>query len=176
MPNTTPYPELQALELIRRLRNITVANDYQFNIAQVERVNRDGSAFEYRHLSIRVDDAGQERVPELDCAGNPPAICWSQNFELKCFCRNSNSPEQPDYETDEAVAVNVSTLVAAVYQAITAEATDPSMWQTMGGNAFNTEFGPLENMDADDGEYHGKTVNVTCFYRVSENNPFELRA
>lgn len=176
MTNTTPLPELQALEIVRRLQDITIANGYAFSASQVARSNRDGDAFEYRHLSIRVDQGGQDRLPELDCPGNPPAICWTQEFQVRCFCRNSNRAEQPDIEAGEPASVNVNTMAAAVYAAITSEATDPSMWQTMGGNATDTELGALEMFIADDGEYHGAAIAINCIYRVSETNPFEKRS
>lgn len=172
----TPIPELMAIEVVARLREIKTANNYDFTASQVDRVNRDGSTFEYRHLSIRVDQPGQERIPESDCSGNPPAIAWSQTFEVRCFCRNSNATEQPDVETVEPYATSVNDMVAAVYKAITTPVVSPSTWYTIGGRAFDTQFGSVEYFSSDDGEYHGAMVPIVCMYRVSENNPFENRA
>jgi hypothetical protein len=157
-----------AKEIVRRLVQIRPSNGYSHNVTSVIRPNRNATwTPEDRLILVKQGDSTKNEA--LSCPGNPPAIAFDTTFELCSFVRTSDfySVEYESIENDRG---------AQIIKAITTEATDPSMWQTMGGNAFNTEFGPLENMDADDGEYHGKTVNVTCFYRVSENNPFELRA
>lgn len=175
MSNTTPVQTLIALELESRLNRITVANGFNFDVAAVVRSNRDGSNFLMQHLSIRIDQTSCERNTELDYAGNPPALCWMQTYEIKCFCRNSNEPEGVDVERDTAYKKNVNEMAAAVIEAITNPPVSPSTWHTLGGRTFDVQQGPLEEFASDDGEYCGITVPLVCFFRVSENNPFEIR-
>lgn len=172
MSNTVPIPELIARELVRRLGEITVADGYNFTASEIVRPNRDGSQFEYRHLSIRVDQGSHERVEDMDCAGNPPAIAWALTFEIRGFCRNTKQGT----EDVEAVTVNPYEMQAAIERAVVIEATDPSTWYRMGTYCWDTRRGAVEHFQADDGEYHGVMVPITCLYRVSESNPFESRA
>ena len=176
MPNTTPIPTLISVELQTRLERILGANGYSFDVEEVYRLSRHAGEYIMQHLSIRIDQTTCERNPELDYAGNPPAICWMQTYELKCFCRNSNKPQdETDAERDEPFKINVNEMAAAAIRAVTNPASSPSTWHTMGGNAFDTQFGPLEEFNSEDGEYNGITVPVVCYFRVSENNPFEIR-
>lgn len=172
MSNTVPIPELLAREVVRRLSEITTADGYNFTATEVVRPNRDGSQFNYRHLSIRVDQASLERIEDMDCPGNPPAIAWALTFEIRGFCRNTNQGA----EFLEAATVNPYDMQAAIERAIVTEAADSSTWYRMGTYCWDTRRGPVEYFQADDGEYHGVMVPITCLYRVSETNPFESRA
>jgi hypothetical protein len=152
---------------------ITVANGYPFDVTEVIRPNRDGDTFRYTHQSIRIDQGTAERVEDMDCPGNPPALCWSQPFEVRCFTRNSNRTEDPqDPEADMPHATNTNEMVAAAMEAM----TDVSQWYTMNNISFDTRFGSIEPFAADNGEYNGHSITVTCLYRVSENNPYAVRA
>ena len=168
-----PVPERLANELVTRLEEITVANGYPFDVTEVVRSNRDGDTFRYTHQSIRLDQGSTDRVEELDCPGNPPALCWSQPFDVRCFTRNSNKAEdQQDPEVEMPHATNSNEMVAAAIQAI----TDASQWHTMNNVSFDARLGSVEPFAADDGEYNGHSVMVTFLYRVDENNPLNVRA
>lgn len=170
---TTPIPERLAEELADRLEEITVANGYPFNVTEVVRPNRDGDSVRYTHQSIRLDQGLTERVEDLDCPGNPPALCWSQSFDVRCYTRNSNRADDPqDPEADMPHTTNTNEMVAAAMQAI----TDADQWHTMNDISFDARFGTIEAFAADDGEYNGHMVTVTCFYRADENNPYSVRA
>lgn len=50
-----------------------------------------------------------------------------------------------------------------------------NQWYTMGGLAIHAEFGP-QSTAVSDGGYDGIAVPVIVTYRVSENDPYEVRA
>jgi hypothetical protein len=52
---------------------------------------------------------------------------------------------------------------------------DSTQWHTMGNLAVNAEWQTHENIDSD-GSYDGVNIPLLVTYRVSENNPFEVRA
>ena len=164
----TPVPELIALEIVSRLELITVANGYAFNVPQVVRPNRKGDNWERKHLSIGVLQGESERVPELDCPGNPPALCYRVVFNLECVCKDSeiDSP-------DAAHATNENEIAAAVVKAIT---DDGATWYTMNGNAIDSEIGTHTPFSSPEGEANGVQIPISVMYRVSENDPFQVRA
>jgi hypothetical protein len=152
-------PELIALELVERLES-----SYEFE--SIERPNRDGSSLSYKHRSIQVVQGEAARVPELDCQGNPPALAYRVAFELKCVCRDSPAE-------DVALATNPNDLAAKAVAAVTG--TDLT-WYTMGGNSIDSEIGSLTPFDSAEGEFNGMAVPIEITYRVSENNPYNVRA
>ena len=162
----TAIPELIAIELVERLETITTDNDYNFDVASVERANRDGSNLTYKHLSVQVKQEESVRVPELDCPGNPPAIAYEITFTINCISRDSQG------ETDAYDTV-ANDMAAAVVAAITA---DTSTWYTMDGNARNSEIGNITPLSSAEGEVLGMAVPVLVTYRVSENNPYQVRS
>lgn len=170
---TKPVAELIADLLVSRVLAVREENGYPFNIRQVARANRMGDEFRYAHLSVRVDQPAAVRVVELDCPGNPPAICWEQQYDLVCYCRNSHDAvSDEDGESEQPFMTNVNDLAASVHKAITA-ATN---WHTMGGYAFDANLGEVQSFTSDDNEYQGAVVSVSALYRVSETNPYEVRA
>jgi len=162
----TAVPELIALEIIERLGAITTIGGYAFNVTEIKRPTRNGENWQRKHLGIGVIQGNSERVPELDCPGNPPALAYQVTFYLECVCK--------DAETSTAAhATNENEMAAAVVKAITA---DGSMWYTMNSNAIDTQFGANEPFPPSDGEMNGVTVPVIVIYRVSETDPYTVRA
>jgi hypothetical protein len=157
----TSIPELIALELVERLE---ASEEFKC----IERSNRDGSSLSYGHLTVQVVQSDSQRTPELDCPGNPPALAYTLLFELKCVCRDSQEDE-----ADKALATNPNDMAAAAVVAITATG---STWYTMAGNAINSRIGNLIPFDSVEGEFNGMTVPIEIIYRVSENNPYQVRA
>lgn len=153
-------------ELEQRLLEILVGNGYAFDVAEVVRPTRRGENWQQRHQSIAVLQDTSERVPELDCPGNPPSICYATTFQLVGICRDSVS------ETDPRV-VNDGSIAAAIIRAITVPA---SIWHTFGGVAINAEIGNTEPATTGDGEINGVVIPIRVIYRVSENDPYTVRA
>jgi hypothetical protein len=170
---STPIPERLANVLALRLQEITVANGYPFDVTEVVRPNREGNTMRYTHQSIRIDQMALDRVEDLDCPGNPPALCWSQSFDVRCYARNSNRPDDmQDPEVGMPHTTNTNEMLAAALKAI----TDADQWHTMDNLGFDTRFGDVVAFSADDGEYNGHMVTIACFYRAAENDPYNVRA
>lgn len=162
----TAAPELIALELVGRLEEITELNGYSFDVSEVIRPTRNSENWKLKNLGIGVLQGESERVPELDCPGNPPALAYSVTFNLRCVVKDSET-------STAAHATNENEMAAAVVTAIT---DDGVMWYTMNSNAIDTTFGTMQPFVPPEGEMNGVTVPVIVTYRVSETNPFEVRA
>jgi hypothetical protein len=165
MPNTTPIPELIAIELESRLNTILLENGYSFDVTEVVRPKRRGENWLYKHNGIGIRQGESMRVPELDCPGNPPAVAWATMFVVTCVSKDSENETQPH-------ATNSNEMAAAAIQAI----TSVDSWHTMGDVAFDADIQTLEPFDSPEGEMDGTNVPIQVTYRVSENNPFEVRA
>lgn len=161
----TAIPELITQEIVGRLQLITTANGYNFDVAAVERPNRDGSNLSYKHRSVQVVQGEAERVPDLDCPGNPPAIAYRVAIQLQCVCRD---------EKDEIDAFVTATndVAAAVVKAVT---NDGTTWYTMNGNAIDADIGNITQFSLSEGEVNGVVVPVSVLYRVAENDPYTVR-
>jgi hypothetical protein len=162
---TSTIPDTIADECVDRLSEILEENDYEFDVAEVIKPTRKGDNWHRKHLGIAVLQGTAERVTELDCPGNPPAICYSLPLEIVGVCRDSVS------ETD-AKAISDNTMAAAIVKAITTPAVS---WHQFGGVAINAEIGNTEVIASGDGEFHGVTIPIRVIYRVSENDPYTVR-
>jgi hypothetical protein len=165
MPNTTPVPELIAEEIESRLNTILLENGYAFDVSEVVRPNRRGDNWLYKHLGIGIKQGSSVRVPKLDCPGNPAAIAYATLFTLTCICRDSKN-------LDFAHATNENEVAAAAVKAIASDGDD---WHSMAGVAINTEIGSPIPLVPPAAEINGVSVPVVVTYRVSENNPYEVR-
>lgn len=161
----TPIPEYISQAIVSRLEGILVDEDYSFDVSEVVRPTRRGENWQRKHLGIGVLQGEFERVPELDCPGNPPAVCYAMNVNLECVCRNSKA------ETD-AKTVNEYMMASDAVQAI----TNHQNWHTFGGYAINAELGSPSPFSSPEGELNGMEIPLRILYRVSENNPYEVRA
>jgi hypothetical protein len=159
-------PEMIAEEIRLRLLELTIANGYLFNISEVARPTRRGENWQRKHLGVGIVQGDSERLTDLDHAGNPPAIAYATEFQLMCVCRDSNA-------TNNAKMVNVNQMAAEVISSLT---ENQSNWHTFGGLSFNAEIGSPSPFDAGEGEVDGVMLPITVHYRVSENNPYEVRA
>ncbi len=165
MTNTTPIPELIAIEIESRLNEILKENGYSFDVSEVVRPSRRGENWQRKHFGIGILQGTAERNPELDCPGNPPAIAFDLTFDLECVCRDSSN-------STEAHATAENEIAAAAMQAIASS----TQWHTMDGNCVNSEFGSPTPFSSPEGEMDGVTLPLVVTYRVSETNPFEVRA
>ncbi len=52
---------------------------------------------------------------------------------------------------------------------------DPNLWYSFGGLAVDAEFGD-PSYDSGDGSYFGMDIPIVVTYRVSEDDPWEVRA
>jgi len=162
----TAIPELIAAEIEARLNQILTLEDYAFDVTEVVRPTRRGENWQRKHLGIGVLQGDSVRVPENDHPGNPPAICYSVGFDLVGVIRDSVDEEDPK-------AVNENAMAAAIVKAITVPALT---WHQFDGNAINAEIGDTQIALSSDGEFNAVTIPLRVIYRVSENDPYTVRA
>lgn len=165
MPVITERPvvSLIADEILSRLETLITEPNDAFLFRGVIRPTR-LATYTPEHGLIVLTKADPERVPELDCPGNPPAICYQQTFRV---CVHIAPSEKDDTPVDlyEEVAE------AAIHKAIRANAT----WHQFDGNAINAEFLPSQ-VATKDGGYEGLAVPIAVTYRISEGDPYTVRA
>lgn len=146
--------------LFDRLTAMVDDPDYEIGIVEVIQPTRVGE-FTPRDRQILLVQGDDERVTELDIAGNPPGIARRQTFNIRCHLL-------PDENSGEDV---VNQAAADIIKALT---TPNSTWHTMNGLAMNSEVGKFEYVNFDGGP-DGVNVPVAVTYRVSEYSPFVSR-
>ena len=104
------------------------------------------------------------RITELDCPGNPPAICYQQTFLIRVHVAPSEKDETP-IEFYEDVAE------AEIVKAIRTNTT----WHTFDGNSINAQFETVQTVTSDGG-YDGIMIPLQVVYRISEGDPYTVRA
>ena len=161
----TAVPELIALELKSRLEAITIANGFEITAQAVYRVNRDATAWTPRDKSIVITQQASERDEDADHEGNPPAIGFILPFVVTGFVRQSDRATAPDQ-------AKVNQIEASIRKAITSGAN----WHSFDGNAYNAQLGGASNISEDEGRFAGVAVELQVFYRVSETDPYTVRA
>lgn len=164
MPVTYPVVELIAQELLSRLEAMINNNAYQTTVREVIRPTRNGN-YTPKNNQIVLTMGDAEIVEELSHPGNPPAIATMQTFNIRCHVLTDEN------ETD-AIDTTVTMFVADVMQAV---CIPQSTWHNFDSNAIDASFGPVEFI-ANDGGLDGANIPINVLYRVSENDPYEVRA
>ena len=166
---TLPVPERIAVEIVERLERITTTNSYSFDVGTVWRPSQKAEEATFGHQDIVLRQVSQ--IPnELQARpGNPPAIAYDLTFAIECVVAQDRT------ETGSREALE-NEMAAAVIRAITNPEADPSYWHTMDGNAIYSNFGIIQPFFSQAGDHAGCSVSLIVTYRVSENNPFEVRA
>lgn len=161
----TAVPELIALEIVDRLGDITIVNDYTFDVSSVDRLSRHARGWTPKHLSIAVEQGSETPVDELSHEGNPPAIAYQVTFDIHAFVRESDKETTP-----RATAENM--MVAAIKQAIVSDGVD---WYSFNANAIDGSWGQTSPFQSPEGDHAGVTIPLTVTYRISETNPYQVR-
>lgn len=158
-----------ALEMVRRLERITIANGYSFDVPSVVRPDRLANwSPEDGLLLLKQGDSTWNN--DASHPGNPPAIAFDTEFEIECFVRSSEHSDVTPYHT------NQNERGSQIIEAITTEATDPGHWYTFDSNAILSSIGDVRNFGVSDGNHNGVTVVINVLHRQSENNPYQVRA
>jgi len=164
----TPVPARIAGELVRRLEQITIANGYEFDVADVVRPSRiEEKAF--AHQTIVISEPTLNPVPELSHSGNPPALCWRMSVNINCILRDDET------STTSRMADQYK-VMSDVISAVADEAVAPAVWHTWDGDAINTTWGTITDFQADDGSGHGVSLTLNVDFRVDENDMYIARA
>jgi|694.fasta_scaffold19329_7 hypothetical protein len=104
-----------------------------------------------------------ERLPEIDCPGNPPAIGYEMILHLRLHVMQSEHDTEP---LDKLMSILAADVQAAL--------TQDSGWYHWDGKAIDSEFGSFERISTDTG-FAAALLPLRVRYRVSENNPYESR-
>lgn len=164
-----PISERIASALFDRLRLLSAGYSDQLAFTNVVRPLRNEVATP-QHLQIVLTQDAPQINAELSCPGNPPATCYELLFHINCRVMPSENDTTP---VDEYINTMAAEVVRVVCDETMIE--DSSQWHTFGDIAVNAEWQAHENIDGD-GSYDGVDVPILVTYRVSENNPFEVRA
>jgi hypothetical protein len=105
------------------------------------------------------------RVTELDCPGNPPAVAFQQTFSIRVHIAPSEKDTTP-------VEVYEDVMEAEIHKAIV---NDSATWHTFGDLAINADLGAQQTV-VSDGSYDGIAVPLTVTFRITEGDPYTVRA
>jgi len=164
-----PVSERIADAILQRLRLLTAGYSDQFLASGAERPLRNDAGTP-DHLRIVLTQQSPDRLEELDCPGNPPALAYTVVFNIRCYVMPSENDPTP---VEEYVNVMAAEVVRVICDEDMIE--DATQWHTMGDLSINAEWQSHENIDSD-GSYDGVNIPLLVTYRVTEGNPFEVRA
>ena len=118
-----------------------------------------------KDLVVHVHQGSVTPNTELSCPGNPPA----QAYDLEAIVAGIVKPS-------DASTVAIDTFRNRMGADIIKAATDAALWHQWGGLAINTTHGPVEEYVEETGGLGGVMVRFVITYRVSENDPYTVRA
>lgn len=150
-------------EIVRRLEALVSGSGGPYTFSGVVRPTKIAT-YTPQHLLIVVTRGEVARVPELDCIGNPPAVCMRQTFLIRVHIAPSERDTTP-VELYEDIAE------AEIHKALKTDDT----WHTFDSNAINAECGESVTT-VSDGGYDGMAVPLIVTYRFSEGDPYTVRA
>jgi hypothetical protein len=104
-------------------------------------------------------------VTELDCPGNPPAVAFQQTFSIRVHIAPSEKDTTP-------VEVYEDVMEAEIHKAIV---NDAATWHTFGDLAINADIGAQQTV-VSDGSYDGIAVPLAVTFRITEGDPYTVRA
>jgi hypothetical protein len=165
MSIVTQVPVLSRIsdEIFARLQALTAGDTGAYSFKGVVRPTRIAT-YTPGHGLIVLTRGTVERITELDCPGNPPAIAWRQTFLIRVHIAPSERDTTPVDRHEEVIE-------AEIRKAIRVDAD----WHTFDGNAITADFGPTV-MTTSDGGYDGIAIPVIVTYRVAEDDPYTVRA
>jgi hypothetical protein len=102
---------------------------------------------------------------ELSCPGNPPAQAYDMPVVVAGIIKKSDSETTP-----------VDTYKNRFWAEIVKAVTNADLWYNWGGLAVNTTIGTIEDYTSEDGSAAGVKVEFLITFRVSENDPYAVRA
>jgi hypothetical protein len=103
------------------------------------------------------------RFTAYDCPGNPPAIGRQVNLKIYCHVLQSIHDTEP---ADKAIGEFADSAIKAITEVVD--------WYQFGGVAINAEVGDVARTTQDG--FESASVTISVMYRVSETNPFQVRA
>ena len=160
---TTTVEERIAEVIEARLQLLVAGSSALAPVSEVIRPLRSGG-YTPKDWQIVLTLGPKESVPDLNCPGNPPAMAYDQTYNI--FCRVMAS-ERDDTPVDAFVSAFLSEAQMAI--------TNSTTWYQMNGYSIDAVFDSPEYVEGGGGG-DGATIPLRVTYRVSENNPYEVRA
>jgi hypothetical protein len=151
-------------EIFARLQTLVsgAAGAYEFvNVVRPTKL----ATYTPQHGLIVLTRGEVVRVPEIDCPGNPPAVGMQQTFLIRVHIAPSERDATP-------VEVYEDMMEAEIHRAIV---NDAATWHTFGELAINADLGAQQTVSSDGG-YDGIAIPLMVTYRVTEGDPYTVRA
>lgn len=161
-----PVIEKISDEVVSRLRNITIANGYEFTIVAADLVKRETNTWTPQALKIKVEYGEIAENETYSYPGNPPRVAYDAEFVISGYSRDIDVDESEVGMTD--ASVTDTQMIAAIQKALANN--DATAWHTFGGNSILASIVSASTFDAPG--YDGGQVKLVVTYRTSEVSPF----
>ena len=160
----TPVVSRISDEIFARLQALVSGSAGAYSFANVVRPTK-LATYTPQHGLIVLTRGDVSRVTELDCPGNPPAVAFQQTFSIRVHIAPSEKDTTP-------VEVYEDVMEAEIHRAIV---NDAATWHTFGDLAINADLGAQQTV-VSDGGYDGIAVPLAVTFRVTEGDPYTVRA
>lgn len=160
----TPVVSRISDEIFARLQALVSGSAGAYSFVNVVRPTKIAT-YTPQHGVIVLTRGEVARVPEMDCPGNPPAVAMQQTFLIRVHIAPSERDTTP-------VEVYEDVMEAEIHRAIV---TDAATWHTFGDLAINADLGAQQTV-VSDGGYDGIAIPLTVIYRLTEGDPYTVRA
>ena len=160
----TPVVSRISDEIFARLQALASGSAGAYSFANVVRPTK-LATYTPQHGLIVLTRGEVSRVTELDCPGNPPAVAFQQTFSIRVHIAPSEKDTTP-------VEVYEDVMEAEIHRAIV---NDAATWHTFGDLAINADLGAQQTV-VSDGGYDGIAVPLAVTFRVTEGDPYTVRA
>jgi hypothetical protein len=160
----TPVVSRISDEIFARLQALVSGSAGAYSFANVVRPTK-LATYTPQHGLIVLTRGEVSRVTELDCPGNPPAVAFQQTFSIRVHIAPSEKDTTP-------VEVYEDVMEAEIHKAIV---NDAATWHTFGDLAINADIGAQQTV-VSDGSYDGIAVPLAVTFRITEGDPYTVRA
>jgi hypothetical protein len=160
----TPVVSRISDEIFARLQALVSGSAGAYSFANVVRPTK-LATYTPQHGLIVLTRGEVSRVTELDYPGNPPAVAFQQTFSIRVHIAPSEKDTTP-------VEVYEDVMEAEIHKAIV---NDAATWHTFGDLAINADLGAQQTV-VSDGGYDGIAVPLAVTFRVTEGDPYTVRA
>ena len=160
----TPVVSRISDEIFARLQALVSGSAGAYSFANVVRPTK-LATYTPQHGLIVLTRGEVSRVTELDCPGNPPAVAFQQTFSIRVHIAPSEKDTTP-------VEFYEDVMEAEIHKAIV---NDAATWHTFGDLAINADLGAQQTV-VSDGSYDGIAVPLAVTFRVTEGDPYTVRA
>ena len=160
----TPISEQIAVVVRNRLAAISTGSGYETTTTGAIRPTKQGVT-QPKDYQIIVKEGDKTENAELSHPGNPMAVAWNFPFLIRGIVRPSDT-------NTTALGTIKNTFEADVDKSLRSVAN----WHTFGGLAINATITQAVQEDSDDVGAGVFVMTLNVIYRVSETDPYTVRA